>query len=32
VQAGRHDPLAHLASRPAIVATEAVSRAAVLAE
>ncbi|MGQ4274025.1 allantoinase AllB [Terrihabitans sp. B22-R8] len=30
--AGRHDPLAHLASRPAIVATEAVSRAAILAE
>ena len=30
--AGRHDPLAHLASRPAVVATEAVSRAAVLAE
>ena len=32
VQAGRHDPLAHLASRPAVVATEAVSRACVLAE
>lgn len=32
VAAGRHDPLAHLASRPAVVATEAVSRAAVLAE
>jgi dihydroorotase len=32
VQAGRHDPLAHLAARPAIVAVEAVSRAAVLAE
>ncbi|MCQ8280100.1 allantoinase AllB [Acetobacteraceae bacterium KSS8] len=30
--AGRSDPLAHLASRPAIVAVEAVSRAAVLAE
>jgi len=29
---GRHDPLAHLASRPAIVAMEAVSRAALLAE
>lgn len=32
VRAGRHDPLAHLASRPAVVATEAVSRACVLAE
>ncbi len=31
-QAGRTDPLAHLASRPAVVATEAVSRAAILAE
>ena len=31
-RAGRTDPLAHLASRPAIVAVEAVSRAAVLAE
>jgi dihydroorotase len=31
-QAGRTDPLAHLASRPAIVAIEAVSRAAILAE
>src|SRR5437870_5093270 len=30
--AGRNDPLAHLASRPAVVAIEAVSRAAVLAE
>lgn len=30
--AGRTDPIAHLASRPAIVAIEAVSRAAVLAE
>src|SRR6516165_6085128 len=30
--AGRNDPLAHLASRPAVVAVEAVSRAAVLAE
>jgi dihydroorotase len=30
--AGRHDPLAHLAARPAVVATEAVSRAAILAE
>jgi dihydroorotase len=30
--AGRHDPLAHLASRPAVVAVEAVSRAAILAE
>ncbi|MBB3951901.1 allantoinase AllB [Aureimonas jatrophae] len=30
--AGRHDPLAHLASRPAVVATEAVARAAILAE
>ncbi|MGI4945446.1 MAG: allantoinase AllB [Janthinobacterium lividum] len=32
MQAGRNDPLAHLASRPAIVATEAVSRACLLAE
>jgi dihydroorotase len=31
-EAGRHDPLAHLAARPAVVATEAVSRAAILAE
>jgi dihydroorotase len=31
-QAGRTDPLAHLASRPAVVAIEAVSRAALLAE
>jgi dihydroorotase len=30
--AGRGDPLAHLASRPAVVAIEAVSRAAILAE
>jgi dihydroorotase len=30
--AGRSDPLAHLASRPAVVAIEAVSRAAILAE
>jgi dihydroorotase len=30
--AGRNDPLSHLASRPAVVAIEAVSRAAVLAE
>src|SRR5207253_3375417 len=29
---GRTDPLAHLASRPAVVAVEAVSRAAILAE
>jgi dihydroorotase len=29
---GRREPLAHLASRPAVVAVEAVSRAAVLAE
>ena len=31
-QAGRIDPLAHLAARPAVVAIEAVSRAAILAE
>ncbi len=31
-EAGRRDPLAHLASRPAVVAVEAVSRAAILAE
>ena len=31
-EAGRLDPLAHLAARPAIVAVEAVSRAAILAE
>src|SRR5712671_2853613 len=31
-QAGRIDPLAHIASRPAVVALEAVSRAAILAE
>jgi dihydroorotase len=30
--AGRVDPLAHIASRPAVVAIEAVSRAAILAE
>jgi len=30
--AGRLDPLAHLASRPAVVAVEAVARAAILAE
>jgi dihydroorotase len=30
--AGRTDPLAHLAARPAVVAVEAVSRAAILAE
>lgn len=32
VAAGRNDPLAHVAARPDIVALEAVSRAAVLAE
>jgi dihydroorotase len=31
-EAGRTDPLAHLAARPAVVAVEAVSRAAILAE
>jgi dihydroorotase len=31
-QAGRTDPLAHLDSRPAVVAIEAVSRAAILSE
>jgi dihydroorotase len=31
-EAGRTDPLAHIASRPAVVAVEAVSRAATLAE
>jgi dihydroorotase len=31
-QAGRIEPLAHIASRPAVVAIEAVSRAAILAE
>jgi dihydroorotase len=31
-RAGRLDPLAHIASRPAVVAVEAVSRAAILAE
>jgi dihydroorotase len=30
--AGRRDPLAHIASRPAVVAVEAVSRATILAE
>jgi dihydroorotase len=30
--AGRTDPIAHLASRPAVVAVEAVARAAILAE
>jgi dihydroorotase len=30
--AGRRDPLAHLAARPAVVAVEAVSRAAIIAE
>ena len=30
--AGRTDPMAHLAARPAVVAVEAVSRAAILAE
>src|SRR6201997_4832841 len=30
--AGRRDPLAHIASRPAVVAIEAVSRAAILSE
>jgi dihydroorotase len=30
--AGRNDPLAHVAARPAVVAVEAVSRAAILAE
>jgi dihydroorotase len=30
--AGRSDPMAHLASRPAVVAIEAVSRAAILSE
>jgi dihydroorotase len=32
IEAGRNDPLAHLASRPAVVAVEAVARAAILAE
>jgi dihydroorotase len=32
VASGRRDPLAHIASRPAVVAVEAVSRAAILAE
>ena len=31
-QAGRHEPLAHLDSRPAVVAVEAVSRACTLSE
>lgn len=30
--AGRHDPLAHVAARPAVVAVEAVARAAILSE
>lgn len=30
--AGRNDPLAHIAARPAVVAAEAVARAAILAE
>ncbi len=32
MRAGRHDPMAHISSRPAVVAVEAVSRAAILAE
>jgi dihydroorotase len=32
IRSGRRDPLAHLASRPAVVAVEAVSRAAIMAE
>jgi dihydroorotase len=32
VEAGRNDPLAHLEARPPVVAVEAVSRAAILAE
>ncbi len=32
MEAGRHDPLAHIASRPAVVAIEAVSRACILSE
>lgn len=32
VKAGRNDPLAHIAARPAVVAAEAVARAAILAE
>ena len=32
VEAGRNDPLAHIAARPAVVAAEAVARAAILAE
>ena len=31
-KAGRNDPLAHIAARPAVVAVEAVARAAILAE
>jgi dihydroorotase len=31
-RAGRHEPMDHLASRPAVVAVEAVSRAAILSE
>ncbi|ERJ19586.1 Dihydroorotase protein [Salinisphaera shabanensis E1L3A] len=30
--AGRHDPLAHVAARPSVVAVEAVARAAILSE
>lgn len=32
MEAGRNDPLAHVAARPAVVASEAVARAAILAE
>lgn len=32
IAAGRNDPLAHIAARPAVVAAEAVARAAILAE
>ncbi|MBX9989959.1 dihydroorotase [Phreatobacter oligotrophus] len=32
MEAGRNDPLAHVAARPAVVAAEAVARAAILAE
>ncbi|QCI64714.1 dihydroorotase [Phreatobacter stygius] len=32
IEAGRNDPLAHVAARPAVVAAEAVARAAILAE
>ena len=31
-EGGRHDPLSHIASRPAVVAVEAVSRACILSE